>query len=53
MSDSKIIQFIRQEKALRKLWDAMTIEQRKRVLAEAGNDSWRLDEIVQNVSNEK
>ena len=49
MSDNQIIRYIRERKALERLWDSMSKKQRRQVLAEADNDTWLINEILENV----
>ena len=49
MSDSQLIRYIRQRRELEKLWDALTTDQRRQVLAEADQDTWHINEILENV----
>ena len=49
MSETLIIKYIRQRRELEKLWDALTTDQRRQVLAEADQDTWHINEILENV----
>lgn len=52
MSDNQIIAYIRQRRALEKIWNGLTVPQRRQVLAELDNDVWHIEEVLENISEE-
>lgn len=52
MSDNQLINSIRENRRLNRLWNKLTVEQKRRVLEIAEGELWHIDEVIEDVLEE-